>query len=149
MQLTCKVIKTFSSEIDFSVSNTRKQKSICLSGKTVNEITNITCFGWFITLNFHNVESADLLDSNSPFWINSTLKVSYYLYKVYETQISQIFNLRGNTPCGNFVMALARPQLGYRGRIKPQMRRLTRPKPTSWPSLVPTWHRSFCESQPY
>ena len=57
-------------------------------------------------------------------------------------------------PCGNFVLALARPQprktgpqLGYRGRTKPQMKRLTRPKPTSWPSLVPTWHRSFCESQ--
>ena len=59
-------------------------------------------------------------------------------------------------PCGNFIMALARPQpgktepqLGYRGRTKPQMKRLTQPKPTSWPSLVPTWHRSFCESQPY
>ena len=42
------------------------------------------------------------------------------------------------------------PNLGiYRGRTKPQMKRLARPKPTSWPSLDPTWHRSFCESQPY
>ena len=56
-------------------------------------------------------------------------------------------------PCGNFVMALARPQpgktgpqLGYKGRTKPQIKRLTRPEPTSWPSLAPTWHRSFCES---